>query len=384
MATTDRQNSLLISQDWQKIYRSFQQSDFLSYDFDTIRRTMIQYLQNNYPEDFNDYIESSEYIALIDLIAYLGQNLSFRTDLNARENFIDTAERRDSILRLARLLSYVPKRNQAGSGLLKVTSISTTEGITDSAGIDLSNKIIGWNDPTNSNWLEQFIAVLNGTLSGTQKFGSPAIKGTIGGVNTQQYKFASTNLDVPILKFTRTVNSQPMPFELVSSTFRNQDYIYEESPIPGNRFGFLYRADGKGNQSENTGFFMMFKQGELGFSEFTVTDPSPNTIVSVDKNNINNSDVWLYDLTENGTLDNAWTKVPAITGNNVIYNSLSESVRKLFSVNTRAGDAIDLVFADGVFGENPNGLFRTYYRSSINQTFTITKRHARHHSIIRI
>ena len=120
MATTDRQNSLLISQDWQKIYRSFQQSDFASYDFDTLRRTMIQYLQNNYPEDFNDYIESSEYIALIDLIAYLGQNLSFRTDLNARENFIDTAQRRDSILRLARLLSYVPKRNQAGSGLIKI------------------------------------------------------------------------------------------------------------------------------------------------------------------------------------------------------------------------------------------------------------------------
>ena len=47
-----------------ELVRSFQQSDFLSYDFDTIRRTMIQYLQNNYPEDFNDYIESSEYIAL--------------------------------------------------------------------------------------------------------------------------------------------------------------------------------------------------------------------------------------------------------------------------------------------------------------------------------
>ena len=38
--------------------------------------------------DFNDYIESSEYLALIDLIAFLGQNISFRTDLNARENFI--------------------------------------------------------------------------------------------------------------------------------------------------------------------------------------------------------------------------------------------------------------------------------------------------------
>ena len=152
MATTDRQNSLLISQDWQKIYRSFQQADFLSYDFDTIRRTMIQYLRSNYPEDFNDYIESSEYIALIDLIAYLGQNLSFRVDLNARENFIDTAQRRDSILRLARLLSYVPKRNISAAGLLKINSVSTTESVTDSNGSDLSNTLISWNDPTNSNW----------------------------------------------------------------------------------------------------------------------------------------------------------------------------------------------------------------------------------------
>ena len=377
MATTDRQNSLLISQDWQKIYRSFQQSDFASYDFDTLRRTMIQYLQNNYPEDFNDYIESSEYIALIDLIAYLGQNLSFRTDLNARENFIDTAQRRDSILRLARLLSYVPKRNQAGSGLIKVTSVSTTESVTDSSGADLSNSVISWSDPTNSNWLEQFVAVVNASLSGTQKFGSPAIQDNIGGIITHQYKFATTNVDVPVLKFTRNINSQPMPFEIVSATFRNQDYIYEESPIPGNRLGMLYRADGKGNSSENTGFFMLFKQGDLGFSEFTVSNPSPNTTVSIDKNNINNSDVWLYDLTQNGTIDNAWTKIPAITGNNAIYNSLSESVRKIFSVNTRANDAVDLVFADGVFGENPNGLFRAYYRSSINATYTIRPRDMR-------
>ena len=49
----------------------------------------------------------------------------------------------------------------------------------------------------------------------------------------------------------------------------------------------LYRADGKGNSSENTGFFMLFKQGDLGFSEFTVSNPSPNTTVSIDKNNIN-------------------------------------------------------------------------------------------------
>ena len=49
---------------------------------------MINYLRTNYPEDFNDYIDTSEYLALIDMIAFLGQNISYRVDLNARENFL--------------------------------------------------------------------------------------------------------------------------------------------------------------------------------------------------------------------------------------------------------------------------------------------------------
>ena len=116
MANTTRQTSLLVNQDWTKVYESFRNADFQSYDFQTLRKSMIDYLRIYYPEDFNDFVESSEYIALIDMIAFLGQSLAFRTDLNARENFIDTAERRDSVLKLARLVSYVPKRNQTALG----------------------------------------------------------------------------------------------------------------------------------------------------------------------------------------------------------------------------------------------------------------------------
>ena len=49
----------------------------------------------------------SEYIALIDMIAYLQTESAFPTDLNARENFLELAERRESVLRLARLLSII-------------------------------------------------------------------------------------------------------------------------------------------------------------------------------------------------------------------------------------------------------------------------------------
>ena len=142
MSSTNRQNRLLLAEDWKKVYQSFRNAEFKSYDFDNLRRTMINYLRQNYPEDFNDYIESSEYLALIDLIAFLGQNISYRIDLNARENFLELAERRESILRLARLLSYNPKRNQTANGLLKFESIATTEDIVDSNGTNLANQTV--------------------------------------------------------------------------------------------------------------------------------------------------------------------------------------------------------------------------------------------------
>ena len=108
MAITTRQSSLLVAEDWTKLYQTFRNADFQSYDYETLRKSMVDYLRLYYPEDFNDFIESSEFIALIDLIAFLGQSLAFRGDLNARENFIDTAQRRDSVLKLARLISYNP------------------------------------------------------------------------------------------------------------------------------------------------------------------------------------------------------------------------------------------------------------------------------------
>jgi len=138
MSSSSRQHSLLAAEDWKKIYQTFREADFQSYDFETLRKSMIDYLKLYYPEDFNDFIESSEYIALIDLIAFLGQSLAFRSDLNARESFIDTAERRDSILKLARLINYSPKRSIPASGFLKIESIATSEKLTDSTGVSIT------------------------------------------------------------------------------------------------------------------------------------------------------------------------------------------------------------------------------------------------------
>ena len=360
---------LLVSEDWKKVYQSFRSADFKSYDFETLRRTMISYLRENYPEEFNDFIDSSEYIALIDLIAYLGQNLSFRVDLNARENFLETAQRRDSILRLAQLISYSPARNNPANGFLKLTAISTSENILDSNGVNLSNTNIVWNDSTNPEWYQQFVNVMNSAMGSV--FGNPSDRKVIDGITTEQYRINSANRDTPIFNFSKNINGVPMSFEITPCTFSGKDYIYEEAPKPASQFSLIYRNDNQGSGSPNTGFFTHFRQGSLSMAKFSLDNPVPNEIVGINTPDINNTDVWLWQLDNNDSFDTLWNNVPNLIGNNVIYNSLNKDLRAIFAVTSRDNDQIDLNFADGVFGDLPKGNFRLFYRQSNGLTYSV-------------
>ena len=370
MSSTDRLNKLLLAEDWRKVYQSFRNADFTSYDFDNLRRSMIGYLRQNYPEDFNDYLESSEYLALIDLIAFLGQNIAFRIDLNARENFIELAERRESVLRLARLLSYNAKRNQCANGLLKMQSISTTEGIIDSNNVNIANQTIIWNDTSNPDWYEQFIKVMNAALPVNTKVGRPNKKDTVDGVPVEQYQFNSNLQETPVFTFSKSIDGRNTQFEVVSVDV-NAGIVEELAPLPTNKLSCLYKDDGKGYSSSHTGFFFHFRQGVLQQGDFNVALSTPNQIVSIDADNINQTDVWLYSLNSNKVEQELWTKVSATEGNNVIYNSTAKGIRNIYSVITRTEDRINLQFADGTFGNLPKGGFRAYYRVSDNRQFKI-------------
>jgi hypothetical protein len=371
MATTDRQNRLLVAEDWRKIYQAFQQADFKSYDFETLRRTMVAYLRENYPDDFNDFVESSEYVALIDLIAYIAQALSFRVDLNARENFLETAERRNSVLRLARLINYNAKRNKPATGLLKIDSISTTQDVLDSTGTNLATQTIVWNDSANSNYREQFTAILNAANQTGQLFGNPRESASIGGIDTEVYTLSSNQTDLPIFKYVKSVGGISRQFEIVSSTINNSESIYESDPIPGTGLTYVYRSDGAGDSSNNTGFFFLFKQGNMQYADFTIDTAVTNYVRSIAASNINDTDVWLYKLDQFGQIAEKWTKVPALTGNNAIYNSLAAAERNIYNVVTKNNDAVDLVFGDGNFSNLPLGSFRTYHRISDNAKYVI-------------
>ena len=48
-----------------------------------------------------------------------------------------------------------------------------------------------------------------------------------------------------------------------------------------------------------------------------------------------------------------------------------KSVRNIYGVLSKTQDKVDLIFSDGTFGNLPQGSFRTYYRTSLNDQFNI-------------
>ena len=386
MAVTQqqRQSQLFYGEDWRVLYTAFTQVNFAAYDFDTIRAAMIDYMRLTYPEDFNDWIESSEFVAIIDLLAYLGQSLAFRMDLNTRENFLDTATRRESVIRLARMLSYNAPRAMPGQGLIKITNVISSQDLFDSAGQNLKNVPIIWNDQNNADWLEQFILVINNSLNSNNYFGNPVKSGVVNGIASELYEMNSVSGSSTVFPFTTTVAGNTMNFELVNPDFNlasttaistsTSGIFFERAPDPANSWYLIYRSDGLGNSSANTGFFLMFKQGTQGYVDYQLDYPIANRVIDVDVNNINNIDIWVQNIDNLGNVLRTWTPVPSVNGYNVIYNSLNRKERSIYSVYTRDSNGIDQVslrFADGNFGNVPLGILRVWYRVSNGLVYQI-------------
>ena len=368
MATSSRQSGLFGVNDWKAIYETFREADFRSYDYETLRKSFIDYLRLYYPETYNDYIESSEFIALLDVMAFMGQGLAFRNDLNTRENFIDTAERRDSVVKLADLVSYTPKRNTCASGYLKVSTVRTSENITDANGVNLSNVPISWNDPSNQNWLDQMNTVFNASMVDSQRIGRPGNSSDILGVTTSEYGIQIPENTLPIVPFTSIVDGTSMNFELVSATSIDQEYIYEIPPAPTGKLNMLYRNDKLGFGSPNTGFMFFFKQGSLQPYNFNFQQQISNQTINVDIEGVNETDTWLYQTNLNNTTG-LWKQVENVYAD--AYLQTESSNKKIFSVGSRANDEVTYIFGDGVFSEMPVGNFRAYVRASNALTYTI-------------
>jgi hypothetical protein len=363
-----RQENLYGAEDWSIVYSSFKNAEFISYDFDTLRQSMVIYMQTNYPEEYNDYIQNSEFIALLDLVAYVGQNLAFRMDLNARENILDTAEKRESVLRIARMLSYKPKRVRPAQGFLKVVSAVSSDQIIDSTGVNLSNKTIQWGSDPSELEYERFIRVMNAAFNDNNKFGNPVKRTTNSTNNTlyEIYNFNNTNAIVN-LPIRATVDGYNLNFDLVPVDINTAGIISQVEPDYNNSFSVMYRNDGKGVGSTKTGFFFLAKQGYISNTIEPITSPVANAVIDIPlTNNISEEDFYVQTIDDNGSVIKTWTRVSNLDFSNIVVNEYGSANKDIYEVLYTDNDVTSIKFGDGTFTNVPTGNIRVWYRTAEN------------------
>jgi len=368
MAQGTRQNTLFAAEDFTVVYESFANSNFKAYDFDTIRGAMINYVQNTYPEEYNDWIQSSEFVALMDLVSYFGHNLAFRLDYATRENFFGTAQRRESLIRQSNLINYRVRRNLPAFGFGKIVDIQTNEIVYDTNGNNLQNKKVSFENATE---YENFITVINAVLQSSTPFGSPSSSNTLNSEKIDFYRL-NTSSNQPVYKFSATANGQSDNFEFVGLRYKpTLESIVEAVPNPAAGTDIIYRNNNTGIAGNNTGFFIGMKQGTLAFEDYAITSPVINKIIDINSPNVNDTDVWVQNIANNGSVAVNWTNVSSLSGNNVIYNSLVNTDRFIHSLESRSENTVSVKFSDGNFGEIPEGTIRVWYRTSRNETYTL-------------
>jgi len=367
----ERVDNLFAGESWSAVYTAFTNISLKAYDFDTIREALLLYVQETYPDKYNDYIASSEFIAILDIVAYLGHSLSFRLDMNTRENFLDLAERRESVLRLAKNLGYIKTRPINARGYMKITSVTTSQDVTDNEGNSLANTTVNWNDANDVNWYENFITILDASFTKNSKIQDPIANMTAFGIENSLYEINENRIAKSITyPFSANVAGASRRFESVRAEF-DGDNVIEAEPIPTKNFTIVNRDDNLGPASDRTGFFIFTKLGELAFENLSYTKRLSNRVQILNDTNISNSDVWIQRLDNENNYVSSVSVVDNDSRETAIYNSLRNGNGDLASVTTNIDNSIQINWPDGIFGNAPFGNYRVWYRKTDNENFTV-------------
>lgn len=97
--------------------------NYLSKDFDSIKSDLIDYLRRYFPDDYQDFNEASGGMAILELLAYLGDAMSFYIDRQVNEGFIERALEGKNVFSLAQNLGYQPKFSRPAVVNLSISAI---------------------------------------------------------------------------------------------------------------------------------------------------------------------------------------------------------------------------------------------------------------------
>lgn len=96
---------------------------YINRDFGSLKQALIDFSKNYFPNTYQDFNEASPGMMFLEMAAYVGDVLSFYTDVTLQESMILHASERQNIINLAQSLGYSPKNRISANTMLDVFQV---------------------------------------------------------------------------------------------------------------------------------------------------------------------------------------------------------------------------------------------------------------------
>lgn len=107
---------------------------YLGKDFGQFRKNLIDFTKQYFPDTYTDFNESSPGMLFVELASYVGDVLSYYTDTNLKESFLNQATETSNIYDISRMLGYNAKNVVAAAVTLDVYQLVPSIG----SGVNVS------------------------------------------------------------------------------------------------------------------------------------------------------------------------------------------------------------------------------------------------------
>ena len=101
---------------------------YVNKDFGEFRKSLIDFSKNYFPDTYNDFNEASPGMMFIELASYVGDVLSFYTDVQLRESLLSTVQEKINLYNIANSLGFKPSLITGASVDLDVYQVVPATG----------------------------------------------------------------------------------------------------------------------------------------------------------------------------------------------------------------------------------------------------------------
>ena len=95
--------------------------NYLGRDFSSLRQNLIEFAKTYFPNQYNDFNESSPGMMFVEMAAYVGDVLNYYVDNQYKETLLNYAEEKKNVYDIAQSYGYKPKTAIPSSAELEVT-----------------------------------------------------------------------------------------------------------------------------------------------------------------------------------------------------------------------------------------------------------------------